>query len=101
LFRAFCFITEELLFNVDGLETFTLQPVRKRRPSHSVKSFSTFFQKILITNSGNSSTFKAFLAPINKRVYSTKLRRNWNASMCVEKQTMQDLQRKRFVRSST
>ncbi len=32
----------------------------KEDPSHSVKSFLTFFQKILITNSGNSSTFKAF-----------------------------------------
>ncbi|CAK9218715.1 unnamed protein product [Sphagnum troendelagicum] len=27
MLKAFCFITEELLFNVDGLETFTLQPV--------------------------------------------------------------------------
>ncbi len=41
--------------------------------------------EILITNSRNSSTFKAFLAPIHERVYSAKLERNWNASMCVEK----------------
>jgi hypothetical protein len=35
------------------------------------------------------------------RVYFAKLRRNWHALMCVEKQTMQDLQREKFVRSST
>jgi hypothetical protein len=93
--------SKELLFNVDSLETFMLQLVWRKINPHSVKSSLTFFQKILITNSRNSSTFKAFLAPIHKKVYSAKLRRNWNASMCVEKETMQDLQRKRSIRSST
>jgi hypothetical protein len=61
LFRAFCFIIEELLFNVDGRETFTLQPIWRRiNPPFFVKSSLTFFQTILITNSRNSFTFKAF-----------------------------------------
>jgi hypothetical protein len=44
---------------------------------------------------------KLFLVPIHKKVYSTKLKRNWNASMCVKKQTMQDLQKETSIRSST
>jgi hypothetical protein len=70
-------------------------PLILSNPSrHSFKKFLSPIQETLLLS-------KLFLAPIHKRVYSTKLRRNWNASMCVEKQTMQDLQRKRFVRSST
>jgi uncharacterized pyridoxamine 5'-phosphate oxidase family protein len=44
---------------------------------------------------------KLFLVPINKKVYFAKLRRNWNVSMCIEKQTMQDFQKERSIRSST
>jgi hypothetical protein len=53
---------------------------------HSFKNFLSPIQETLLLS-------KLFLAPIHKRVYYAKLRRNWNASMCVEKQTMQHLQR--------
>ncbi len=68
--------------------------------SHFVKSSLTFFRNFC-HQFGKVLYFKAFSRSIHKRVYSTKLRRNWNASMCVEKQTMQDLQRERSIRSST
>jgi hypothetical protein len=42
-----------------------------------------------------------FLVLIHKKFYYEKLRKNWNASMCVDKQTMQDLQRERSIKSST
>ncbi len=87
LFRAFCFITKEFLFNVDGLETFTLQLVWRKinppfilsnPPWNSFKKFLSPIQSTLLLS-------KLFLAPIHKKVYSIKLIRNWNASMCVEK----------------
>ncbi len=61
LFRAFCFITEELLFSVDGLETFTLQPIWRRiNPPFISSNLLRYSFIILVTNLGNSSTFKAF-----------------------------------------
>ncbi len=103
LFRAFCFIIEELSFNVDGLETFTLQPMWRRinppfilsnHPWHSFKQFLSPIQETPLLS-------KLFLIPIHKRVYSTKLRRNWNVLTCVEKHAMHDLHRERPIRLST
>ncbi len=88
---------------MDGLETFTLQLVWGRinpllilsnPPWHSFKKFlSPILETPLLS--------KIFLVPIHKRVYFAKLKRNWNASMCVEKQKIQDLQREKSIWSST
>jgi hypothetical protein len=43
------------------------------------------FSKTFVTDSKKFLLSKRFLALIHKKVYSAKLKRNWNASMCVEK----------------
>jgi hypothetical protein len=78
LFRAFCFVIKELLFNVDGLETFTRQPIWRRinpplilsnPPWHSFRTFFSPIQKTPLLS-------KLFLVPIHKTIYFAKLRKN-------------------------
>ncbi len=97
LFRAFCFIVEEILFNVYGLETFMLQLVWRRinPPSHFVKSSLTFFKKIIITNSINSFTFKVFSCSNTKENLLCKMKKKLECfNVCWEKNNARFAKRK-------